>query len=138
MDNNTLNFDTDDPQTAFTLRLREASQLRQSAERLVNEGAEMFKEAHERVAGRRSSIVRVINATISRSRLDGVEREMSEELAHRVGVPHDPHDEYPGRSRLPSWSATGDARTRTRKEKGPVPQEKDEEFRARNYSLLLL
>jgi hypothetical protein len=79
-----------DPLTQHVVNMNEALQLRQSAERLVRESAQMFTEASQRTAGRRYSVTRVINATIIGGRLDGVERETSEELARMMARAHDP------------------------------------------------
>jgi HK97 family phage major capsid protein len=77
-----------DPLTRHVVNLNEAGQLRESAARLVAESAAMFKEANERTAGRRYSVARVINAAITGARLDGIEREVSEELAQHAGIAH--------------------------------------------------
>jgi hypothetical protein len=66
-------FSSFDPATAFRQRMREAGQPRESAERLIAEGAQMFKEAHERTAGRRYSFVRTIDCARFGRRFDGIE-----------------------------------------------------------------
>jgi hypothetical protein len=77
-----------DPLTQHVLNMKEAVQLRESAARLVQESAAMFEEATERTGGRRYSVVRMIDCARFNRRLDGIEGEMSEELARQMGVPH--------------------------------------------------
>jgi hypothetical protein len=75
-----------DPLTRHVLALNEATQLRESAARLVKESAAMFEEAQARTAGRRYSVVRVVDCARFTRRLDGIEGEWSQECARQMGV----------------------------------------------------
>ena len=98
-------FDNFDPQTAMRLRLQEALQLQRSSELLAHEAGEMATQAAERLSGKRYSVERVISiASLPDARLDGIEREVSQELARQAGMHYDPQRPW-----IP-WSALGLAR----------------------------
>jgi hypothetical protein len=90
-----------DPLTRHVLALNEAAQPAKAPRAGEKESAAMFEEATARTAGRRYSVVRVIDAARFNNRLDGIEGEWSQELARQRGVNHDPAKPF-----IP-WAALG-------------------------------
>ena len=79
-----------DPVTGMRARLRQAEQYENSIALLRREAAEMALEQMRLLTEGRYSVVRLFSALTSGSRIDGLEREASEEMARRAGMQHDP------------------------------------------------
>lgn len=77
--------------TDFSLALSDAARQRRAAELLVREAAATFQQAerrHVEASRHRFSIVRTVQAMASTG-LDGIEREVAQEMAHQAGRGYD-------------------------------------------------